>query len=313
MNKQDWLDYFEAINGRAATHEEINKALLSGEFTDSSANTSEIKFDSNHQTTQEQFTSQANQGNAHFQNSFTQQGHGANPNSQVYNVQVAVPSSFSIYLNKLWQWLTSSWKNPTSYILSEGKWNGLTSLGLQVFFATLTIFYTLKGIGRIFSGFLSNFLPSELTSELYSYTYPGVPSMGFQMFFRLFVVVAFLLFSVIFSAYIVKRFVYRDTNFTFKFTIDWFGRLYAINIILFAMSFILSILGIYTLVVFLFNVAMLIIPIGSLYTLSLLTNNFKMDKFYIFSLGILVNAIITFIFFSTGLSMVAQMFVSSVF
>ena len=34
MNKADWLDFFEAINGRSATEEEIAAALAAGEFQD---------------------------------------------------------------------------------------------------------------------------------------------------------------------------------------------------------------------------------------------------------------------------------------
>ena len=32
MSKQDWLDYFEAVNGRSASAEEIAQALAAGEF-----------------------------------------------------------------------------------------------------------------------------------------------------------------------------------------------------------------------------------------------------------------------------------------
>lgn len=32
MSKQDWLEYFEAVNGRSATEEEIAQALAAGEF-----------------------------------------------------------------------------------------------------------------------------------------------------------------------------------------------------------------------------------------------------------------------------------------
>lgn len=34
MTKADWLDFFEAINGRSATEEEIAVALAAGEFQD---------------------------------------------------------------------------------------------------------------------------------------------------------------------------------------------------------------------------------------------------------------------------------------
>ena len=34
MLKQDWLEYFEAVNGRSATDAEIAQALLAGEFVE---------------------------------------------------------------------------------------------------------------------------------------------------------------------------------------------------------------------------------------------------------------------------------------
>ena len=34
MTKADWLDFFEAINGRSATEEEIAAALAAAEFQD---------------------------------------------------------------------------------------------------------------------------------------------------------------------------------------------------------------------------------------------------------------------------------------
>ena len=34
MLKQDWLEYFEAVNGRSATDAEITQALLAGEFVE---------------------------------------------------------------------------------------------------------------------------------------------------------------------------------------------------------------------------------------------------------------------------------------
>jgi len=35
MLQQDWLEYFEAVNGRSATDAEITQALLAGEFVES--------------------------------------------------------------------------------------------------------------------------------------------------------------------------------------------------------------------------------------------------------------------------------------
>lgn len=34
MSKHDWLEYFEAVNGRSATEEEIAQALAAGEFVE---------------------------------------------------------------------------------------------------------------------------------------------------------------------------------------------------------------------------------------------------------------------------------------
>lgn len=44
MQKEDWLDYFEAINGRSATEEEIAQALAAGEFQVSSESVQTPEF-----------------------------------------------------------------------------------------------------------------------------------------------------------------------------------------------------------------------------------------------------------------------------
>ena len=44
MQKEDWLDYFEAINGRSATEEEIAQALVAGEFQVSSESVQTPEF-----------------------------------------------------------------------------------------------------------------------------------------------------------------------------------------------------------------------------------------------------------------------------
>lgn len=44
MSKQDWLDYFEAVNGRSASAEEIAQALAAGEFQEEVAATQAPEF-----------------------------------------------------------------------------------------------------------------------------------------------------------------------------------------------------------------------------------------------------------------------------
>ena len=44
MIKQDWLDYFEAVNGRSATEAEIAQALAAGEFQEEQAAQEALQF-----------------------------------------------------------------------------------------------------------------------------------------------------------------------------------------------------------------------------------------------------------------------------
>lgn len=305
MTKQDWLDYFEAVNGRSATPEELAKALLDGEYTEEEL----VSQSAPAQPNSEDIPNYQSMN----QNSVPQQDARVTPDQQVYNVQVAVPSSFSIFINQLWQWIVSAWKKPTSVMRSGNKYNALTALGLQAFFAALTIFYTIKGLGNIVSGIVTGLVPYDIMQHFYSYPNQNGLSLGFPIFFRIFVVIAFFIFTIIFSAFIVKRFVYKDSQFTFKQSIEWFGRLSAINILLLGSSFILSILGVYSLVFILLYLAICVLPLGSVYTLAQLPAQQKIDKFYLFLLGILINSIINMVFFSTGVSFIGQMFVSSLF
>ena len=43
MNKEDWLDYFEAINGREPSAKELAEALATGEFQDDA--TTDVAFE----------------------------------------------------------------------------------------------------------------------------------------------------------------------------------------------------------------------------------------------------------------------------
>ena len=48
MNKADWLDYFETVNGRKPSEEELKAALAAGEFEDEETSTEAVAEDSLH-------------------------------------------------------------------------------------------------------------------------------------------------------------------------------------------------------------------------------------------------------------------------
>ncbi|MBM7643434.1 DUF6574 domain-containing protein [Streptococcus loxodontisalivarius] len=142
MKKQDWLDYFEAVNGRSPEQAEIDKAKLNGDFTEEGEEEQVVEKTA---VESKESTSQAPLVDSN--------------NSQTVVIQqVAAPSPFTIFWKQFWNWLVASWKNPTLEQVSH-KYNGLTAFGLLAFFSTLAFSAAFIKAGIMdFSGFISVFV-----------------------------------------------------------------------------------------------------------------------------------------------------------
>ncbi|RSI15824.1 hypothetical protein D8884_11000 [Streptococcus sanguinis] len=318
MSKQDWLEYFEAVNGRSATEEEIAQALAAGEFVkaeqvsadqaSSEASPASSSFEQP-QNFQQPFAQQASQQYQEVPqqqanpNQFANQGQAYQNNQQqgqfnsqipqqgpqaYYSQQPPQPSEFSKTMKGFWAWLVSAWKSPTSEVESS-KVNGYLSLGLTAFFFAIVANY------NIFS-----------TIGIMSFGMYNGPTFNFKVFFVSLIAAALFLFSIILGGFVVKRLVYQDRSFTFNKAFDWYGRLYAIVLPFIVASALFALLGVIHLSLFFTWIGLLLIGVGATFALIYSKTNNSMDPFYKYLLAIIINGVITIIFSFIAFSLLAS-------
>lgn len=184
MTKADWLDFFEAINGRSATEEEIAAALAAGEFQDDApavetAPTQEAPAPAQPQPTfasaqeaqpqptfagaqeaqpQPTFASaQDAPAQAPFANAQAGFANGQplqpGQNVQFINGQAIVvpaqPSAFATTFKNYWTWLLNAWRRPAD-MTDYGKHNGWLNYIFLSLFTGLAFFAILSAVARKF-------------------------------------------------------------------------------------------------------------------------------------------------------------------
>ena len=317
MKKQDWLDYFEAVNGRSPEPQEIEAALLAGEFTaeETSVETPEVPENSQTETQseedstqnpiqQEQVTQQAtvqqeqvnqqaasiqNPANQYVQENVGQQqtnGQQAEPQQQSFQfqqgqpvqpMQVASPSPFVLFLKQFWAWFLAALKAPTKDSVSH-KYNGLTAFGLLVFFTTLTI----------------------------SIPFMKFEAMTFSGFINIFIALAFIFFAFVLGGFVVKRVVYKEATFTLGYSFEWFGRLLAPNIGLMAVAAFCALLNLNSLAIIATFASYFIFAAAAAYSLYHAENHSNLDLFYKYILASLLFGLIVTLFILLGLTIAGE-------
>ena len=317
MKKQDWLDYFEAVNGRSPEPQEIEAALLAGEFTaeETSVEMPEVPENSQTETQseedstqnpiqQEQAASQEplqqeqvnqeatsiqNPANQHVQENVGQQqtnGQQAGPQQQSFQfqqgqpvqpMQVAAPSPFVVFLKQFWAWFLAALKAPTKDSVSH-KYNGLTAFGLLVFFTTLTI----------------------------SIPFMKFEAMTFSGFINIFIALAFIFFAFILGGFVVKRVVYKVETFTFGYSFEWFGRLLSPNIGLMALAAFCSLINLNSLAIIATFVSYFIFAAAAAYSLYNAENHSNLDLFHKYILASLLFGFIVILFIMLGMTIAGE-------
>lgn len=294
MNRSDWLEYFEAINGRPATGEELAAAMENGEIVDVAP--------SQPQATQATATvapeaAQTNQVPP-VQPEAAQQGQVPPAPQAAPLVSPERQEQMKQTSRDFWNWLVSAWKNPLSVAETKPVNGWLAFLLLSVMF-TLPIFILTRRSVEAFGVSLSSLSQAFGTNT--GYTNP----IGFQVFISLLLAVAFILFALIFAGFVTRRFVYQEANFTLNQAMESYGRLLAINNVVMAVAtlfaFIIPINSMnedsLTIFAYILGIAVFILMAGATYSLAnFQIVNEKINKFYLYLAGLVVNAVVLYIF-----------------
>ncbi|HFI0119524.1 TPA: DUF6574 domain-containing protein [Streptococcus suis] len=314
MKKIDWIEYFEAVNGRSPEEAEIAAALAAGEFEEEVVETTE-------EVAQEQVSvvQEPTQSTPPVQESTVQQPvngvvQQAVANQQVYQ-QPAQPSAFGIFFKQFRDWIWSAVKAPTSVVAQSHKYNGWVSLSLIALFAALTIYIPLNGIASGVTDFtsgLAGLFNGEIGYGSYGYQAPQF-SLGLDILFKSFIGIFLIIFSIVFAGFVVKRYIYKEEQYTFAYTLEYYGRLFAVNAFLYAIAAVASLLGLFTISGIASWLALTAMSAASVYALANFKNTSNMDSFYRYILAIFVNGLIIFISTLIAFSIIGRMFLAGLF
>lgn len=275
MKRQDWIDYFEAVHGRTPNEQEYAQALAAGEFVEDVSTEVETPAEpiQEHYSSTQQVPPQ--QGIQHTQYQGQQ------------SVRPTYQETSARFFKQFWQWLLSAWKSPTS-IVSTHKYNGYFAFFLLTLLASFNVFIPLSQAAAEANSAINNF-----NNNYYNTGYNGV-TVGFGVFFRIFFVVAFLFFGLILASFVARKIVYKDSR-TLSDYFEWYGRLFSVNTLLFAVSAFFLLLMTYVMagVVLFFNFFLL----SSILAFSMA--NFEkvrsLDKIYQYIIAMLLNSIVLFL------------------
>lgn len=351
MTKADWLDFFEAINGRSATEEEIAAALAAGEFQDDApaqgapaqpafANVQEAPvqgapaqpgFASAQATPGQAVPNQAFQPQAGFANAKAgQQAAFANgqplqpgQNVQFINGQAVVvpaqPSAFGTTFKNYWTWLLNAWRRPAD-MTDYGKHNGWLNYIFLSLLTGLAFFAILSAMARKVVNTLestasafSSVFGSFGSNDYSSSVSSHASSIGFAAFFASILAAFLFIFAFILAGFVTRKAIFRDPATTFLNSFDRFGRLTSLALPVLLVTILLGAIGLVVFPGFLFYVVYFLFALANLFTIVPVTTAWKADKFYQMILAALLNGVILSILFAIVFTIMSSFTVGLLF
>ena len=284
MSKQDWLDYFEAVNGRSASAEEIAQALAAGEFQEEVAAPQAPEFVAAPQepvaapqapeftaAPQEPAPQAAPTNGPAFQQAPqqayqqpVQPGYQQNPyQGQPYPAQ---PSQFGVAAGGYWSWFVSALKRPTA-VNQPKALNGILQYVFTAFVMTLATFFTASG-------------------------YTGGYGVDFRAFLIILIMVYFNIYAYQVAGFFIRRVVLQDKEYSYGRSFEEFGRLSVYTLPISLLAFLVGLVKAYEFYGFLNALVFFLFTVGALYVVyqALNKTKFKADKFLLLvaSIAILI-------------------------
>ena len=296
MIKQDWLDYFEAVNGRSATETEIAQALAAGEFQEEQAAQEASQFvgapvapeqaNAGFVAAPEAPAPEAPQFNVapeaplqeapHFTAAPEAPAFGAQPNSfqqapqqqpQPGQAYYAQPSQFGIAVGGYWNWFLSALKRPSAEYNTKAL-NGILQYVLTAFVLTLATFFTASG-------------------------FTGGYGMDFRAFMLTLISMFFTIYAFQVTGFFVRRVVLQDKEYSYGRSFEEFGRLSVYNLPLALLAFLTGLIKVYEFYGLVNYLIFLLFFVGTCYIVHLGLNksSLKADRFLL----LMASSIIVFL------------------
>lgn len=302
MSREDWLDYFEAINGRTASEEEIAQALRNGEFQEDTVVIADsdildvveeveephVETKVQEPTVQQPIVVSKNKSNGQqeYTNTGQQQSFNTNPNPSFNQSQTTEQAK--VIARGFWSWFIANLRAPSASVYSH-KYNGYIAFVLISLFQSLALFMYARqavGVGTNFINGLSNAFRGN------TYQNP----VGFQVFFTIFIGILLFVFSFILSIFVTKKVLYKDDTVTFSESFDLFGKFSSLTIIFAAVAAVGALLNIITLSALTLCISYILLFSVNCYIILKSKNTSSMDSFYRSLLAGLLSGVIICIF-----------------
>ena len=291
MSKQDWLDYFEAVNGRSASAEEIAQALAAGEFQEEvvvpetpqapefvAAPTAPVEEpvaapqapefvaapaapaeEPVAAPVQEPAPQAAPANGPAFQQAYQQPTQAAYQKApyqgQPGQPYPAQPSQFGVAVGGYWNWFLSALKRPTA-VENPKALNGILQYVLTAFVLTLGTFFTASG-------------------------FTGGYGMDFRAFMLTLISLFFSLYAFQVAGFFVRRVVLQDKEYSYGRSFEEFGRLSVYTLPLALLAFLVGLVKVYEFYGFVNFLIFFLFFVGTCYVVhqGLNKTSFKADKF----------------------------------
>ena len=279
MSKQDWLDYFEAVNGRSASAEEIAQALAAGEFQEEvvvpetpqapefvAAPTAPVEepvaapqapeFVAAPAAPAAPVKEPAPQAPQQAYQQPTQAAYQQAPyQGQPGQPYPAQPSQFGVAVGGYWNWFLSALKRPTA-VENPKALNGILQYVLTAFVLTLSTFFTASGA-------------------------TGGYGMDFRAFMLTLISLFFSVYAFQVAGFFVRRVVLQDKEYSYGRSFEEFGRLSVYTLPLALLAFLVGLVKVYEFYGFVNFLIFFLFFVGTCYVVhqGLNKTSFKADKF----------------------------------
>lgn len=302
MNKTDWIEYFEAINSRKPSEEEISQALAAGEFSETvvveavedttsleksgSVEENETVTPVDTATTVETNTEKSVVSESGVETKTAALKAKEKEVIEKLKENQMIADTAQVASNYL-SWVLETVKRPMTKASGFNSLYTYLTLGIIVIFAALSTtlnlhaFYERTVVNTTFSEF-SSFVGISATNPI-----------GFGTFIALLFAVVIFIVTIVFATWVALKVL--KSPLSFSNVVDKYTSLFVPAAVLIIIASILSLIRLNFLSYIIFILALLIISI-SLYQIILTTeNNLKLDDFYAKLLALITSGAIMFV------------------
>ncbi len=195
-----------------------------------------------------------------------------------------------------WSWLVEAIKSPTSK-LETSSTHSYTAFLLLILFSASSFFFSIYHIKHAYYGHIAT-INSHFPEQLAPLTLFSIISI--------LVATTLFFFSFLLGSFVVRRFIYQETDWTLEKVLQQYSQLLAIPIILTAIASFFAFFDSLRFTALLCVISIGIILLASLHIITRPSQASETDSFYQLFLSVLVNGVIILLFFVAEVALIGD-------